>query len=218
MPPYSDIDLVRIVQETPERKQQKQFLWYDGYLLSLSSRPLSVYQAWLTDPKDAIFRLSGIREAHILLDKDGAFRIFQQEAHNWRWDPLQEAANAYASQIMLELTEIVLKILRAHALHDEVALSEMLIDLLSGVTEAVAVQRGILIPGGNAYFRQIQETIGLDSDWTRYHRQTAGIDINTIASIEKRQCCASVLLGNGSLTTMSLYLVRAAIKTTLESD
>src|SRR5579859_26628 len=56
-PPYSDVDLVRILQETPERKQLKRFIWYDGYLLNLSSRPISIYKEWLTVPQEAVFRL-----------------------------------------------------------------------------------------------------------------------------------------------------------------
>lgn len=57
-PPYSDVDLVRITKETPEQTQQKQFLWFDGYLLNLSSRPLSVYREWLALPQEAIYRVS----------------------------------------------------------------------------------------------------------------------------------------------------------------
>ena len=63
LPPYSDVDLVRITKETPDRTQQKQFFWHDGYLLNLSSRPLSIYKEWLTLPQEAIFRVSTIRDA-----------------------------------------------------------------------------------------------------------------------------------------------------------
>jgi len=77
MPPYSDIDLVRILHETPERKQLKRFIWYDGYRLNLFSRSLSIYKEWLTIPQEAIFRLSTIQDARILLDKDGTFCAFQ---------------------------------------------------------------------------------------------------------------------------------------------
>lgn len=174
LPPYSDIDLVRILYETPEREQRKQFFWCNGYLVTLSSRPLSLYQEWLKVPQEAIFRISSIRDAQILLDKHGSFRRFQQEACNWKWEALQEAANAYASQVMLEQTEIVLKLLRAFAIHDAVAASEMMLDLFSSLTDAVAVQRGIVIRSGNTYFHQIQQTIGLNSQWTRYHLRAAG--------------------------------------------
>ncbi len=179
MPPYSDVDLVRILQETPDRKQQKRFIWYDGYLITISSRPLSVYREWFALPERAIFVVPGVREARILLDKDGVFSTFQQEAEAFRWEPLQIAANAYARQLLMEQTEIVLKILRALILHDLVALSDMMLDLFSAVTEAIAVQRGILVLSGNTYFHQVQKAVGRDSMWTHYHLHAAGIATNT---------------------------------------
>src|SRR5579884_362525 len=188
-PPYSDVDLVRILYETPERQQQKRFIWYDGYLLNLSSRPLSIYQEWLTQPQTAIFRVQTIRDAHILLDKEGAFRTFQQEVLNtWKWEPLQAAANAHAGQLLMEQTEIVLKILRALKIHDSVALSDMLLDLFATVTEAIAVQHGVLVSSGNTYFHQVQEAVGRDSTWTSYHLRTAGIvpQNSSVPSIEER--------------------------------
>jgi predicted nucleotidyltransferase len=168
LPPYSDVDLVRVVFETPEVREHKRFLTRDGYLLSVSTRPLSTYQQRLALPEKAIFTVSGIQEARILLDKDGAFRRFQQEMLNWQWSPLQEAANAYASQLLLEQTEIVLKILRALHRSDGVALIDMIIfDLLPAVTDAIAVQRGIVVKSGNTYLYQVQEAIGRDTEWTR---------------------------------------------------
>lgn len=133
VPPYSDIDIVRILQETAEQTAQKQFLWRDGYLLNLSSRPLSTYRKWLSRPEDAIFRIASIREARILLDKKGAFHAFQQEALAWQWQPLQLAANTYASQLLVEQTEIILKILLALHMHDSIALGEV-VALLSAIS------------------------------------------------------------------------------------
>lgn len=61
---YSDIDLTRFVQEPPEPTQEKRF----------------------TVPECAIFVVSGLRDAHILLDKHGAFHTLQQEAKAFRWN------------------------------------------------------------------------------------------------------------------------------------
>lgn len=191
-PPYSDVDLIRITKETPEQTQQKKFLWRDGYLLNLSSRPLSIYKEWLKTPEEAIFRIQSIREARILLDKDGAFHTFQQEAGNWKWEPLQEAANVYASQLLLEQTEIILKILRAIQEPDVVVLIEMImLDLLSDITEAVAVQQGILVKSGDSYLRQVQETVGLNSAWTHYYMGVVGESIEVPSlTIEKKGVAA----------------------------
>ena len=190
--PYSDVDLVRIVREMPDRKEQKRFIWFDGYLISISSRPLSVYRESFAIPEKAIFVVPGIQEAHILLDKDGSFSTLQQESKAFQWEPLQEAADMYASQIMMEQAEIVLKILRALSLSDVVALSDMVLDLLSATTEAIAVQRGIFVRSGNTYFHQVQDVIGQNSLWTRYHLRTAGITMKMVAtsSMEERGIAA----------------------------
>jgi predicted nucleotidyltransferase len=193
VPPYSDIDLVRITKETPDRTQQKRFIWYNSYLLNLSSRPLSIYQEWLSAPEEAIFRIQSIREARILLDKDGAFRTFQQEAMKWTWEPLQTAANAYASQLLNEESEIILKILRALQKPDIITLTEMvMLDLLSTVTDAIAVQRGILVKSGNSYLHQVQDSVGLDSAWTRYYMDAVGATKIPL-TIEQRSIAALYL-------------------------
>ena len=179
LPPYSDVDLVRITKETPDQSQHKQFFWYNGYLLNLSSRPLSIYKEWLTLPQEAISRVSTIRDAHILLEKDGAFRAFQQEVLNhWTWEPLQGAANAYAGQLLVELSEVILRTIGAVQFHKTVMLVERIcLHILPTVTEAIGVQRGILATGNN-YLHQVQEIVGLDSRWTHFYMEAAGISDN----------------------------------------
>jgi len=134
------------------------------------------------------------REAIILLDKDGAFRTFQQEARAFRWEPLQQEANIYAGQIMMAQTEIILKLLRAFRLHDRLLLADVLtLNLLPAVTEAFAVQRGVLIRSGNTYFSQVQEIAGQQSTWTRYHRSAVGVDDEPAPSLEQRGIAALLL-------------------------
>jgi predicted nucleotidyltransferase len=192
--PYSDVDLVRILYETPERKQLKRFIWRNGYLLNLSSRPLSIYQEWLALPQEAIFRIATIRDAHILLDKDGAFRAFQQEAFNWQWEPLQEAANRYASQVMVELSETILRTLGALRFQRTIMLVQRIfLHILPGVTKAIAVQRGILIKGNNS-LQQIQETLGTDSLWTYHYMLAAGIAAEGVSTALEARSIAALLL------------------------
>lgn len=185
LPPYSDIDLVRIMRESADHREEKRFMYREGYFLSISSRPLSVYRQRLTQPEEAIFAIPGIREARILLDKNGEFQKLQQEAWKWSWEPLQAAADVYASQLMVEQTEILLKLLRSLALHDLVALSEMIIILFAAVTDAVAVQRGVLVRSGNTYFRQVQESVGQQSVWTHYHLRIAGVASHSLSLRER---------------------------------
>jgi predicted nucleotidyltransferase len=173
---YSDIDLTRIVKYPPEEAQQKQFLYREGRLVSLSTRTLAQERARLALPEQAIFVVQGIREARILLEKDGAFRALQQETRAFTWQSLQAVANDYVSRVLMLHTEYVHKILRALLLHDEIALSEITLELLFVLTEAVAIQRGVLVISGNTYFRQVQDMVGTDSAWTYYHKLVGGMD------------------------------------------
>jgi hypothetical protein len=192
-PPYSDVDIVRIIQENSPLPRNKQYIWHHGYLVSFSSRPLSVYRQWFATPEEAIFRICGVQEARILLEKDTSFRTFQQEIRDFQWEPLQEAANTYASQLLLEQIEMVFHLQRARALNDNIALMDMTLELFSASTDAMAVQRGVLVRSGNTYYHQVQQSVGTGTPWTQYHNQAAGIDPTIVPSIENRSIAALAL-------------------------
>jgi predicted nucleotidyltransferase len=178
--PYSDVDLDRFVKEPPERIQQKRFTYRDGLLVSIATRTISQERGAFTIPNRAIFVVPSIREARILLDKEGAFSELQQEARAWTWESLQVQADYYASNMLMLRTGQVHQILRALLLRDELALSKRTLKLFMALTSAVAVQRGMLVSSGNTYFQQVQDLVGLNSFWTHYHKFIAGIDVNTV--------------------------------------
>jgi hypothetical protein len=43
----------------------------------------------------------------------------------------------------------------------------IIFDLLPIVTDAIAVQQGIVVKSGNTYLHQVLEAIGRDTEWTR---------------------------------------------------
>ncbi len=100
-----------------------------------------------------------------------------REIETFDWELLQKAAGSYTSFGMMIYAEHVHKILSEIFKRDDLALSYATSKLLSCLTEAVAVQRGVLVKNDSTYFRQVQETIGLDSAWTRYHRLASGVDV-----------------------------------------
>jgi predicted nucleotidyltransferase len=191
--PYSDVDLTRLVKEQPERTQRKQFTYRHGFLISISTRTIEQYREDFTIPERALFVVPSVREARILLDKEGAFCALQQEAKGWAWEPLQAEANYYASNILMAHTEYVHKILRALLLGDVFALTEITLELLLALTDAVVVQRGMLVIGGNTYFRQVQDMVGVESKWTNYHRIVAGIDTSSAQSVSAEERGVAVL-------------------------
>jgi|SRR5579875_2173706 predicted nucleotidyltransferase len=179
---YSDIDLTCFVKELPEQSQ-KRFAYKEGHLISISTRTLDEERERLAKPEQAVFVVQGLREARILLDKDGAFGLLQQEAKTFTWEHLQSAANKYAGQILMLHTEYVHKILRGLLLHDDIALAEIALELLFALTDAVVVQRGVLIMSGNTYFRQAQDAVGVDSMWTHHHKLVAGIEVHSMEDV-----------------------------------
>jgi hypothetical protein len=68
----------------------------------------------------------------------------------------------------------------------------MILLIFSAVTDAITVQQGILAESGNSYFRQAEDTVGQDTEWTRYHRLIAGVDekMNSTASLKDRGIAA----------------------------
>lgn len=182
--PYSDVDVTLIIHETAGYNLPKRFCWRDGYLVSVSRHSYAAYRERFTKPEQAIFVVTGVREAHILLDKDGEFSTFQQEAWAFRWQDIQQAANSYAGQKLTLLSEIILRTVRVLQFQDTVLLAKMILDIIFDITEATAVQRGLLLQGQN-YWQQVRESVGSHSAWTHYHMRAAGNDTEVFTLRER---------------------------------
>lgn len=166
---FSDVDLKKIVKEPPKGVSHTRY-WREGRLISVAIGTTEQYRKRLYMPEEAVFLVPGLRESRILVEKEGSFRALQKEAECWTWEPLQEAANTYVTDLLIEYAEWAIKLLRAFLVKDEYALAEMTQGLLSASTSAIIVQKGILAASGNSYFRQAQEAAGQQSTWTYYHR------------------------------------------------
>src|SRR2546421_7864053 len=102
---YSDVDLTVFLYTEPAHSFHQRF-YREGRLISVGTHTFEYYRKAFLRPEEAIFVVPSTREARILLDKEGLFRHLQQEARDWTWEPLQEMANRYACETMLEHTEI----------------------------------------------------------------------------------------------------------------
>ena len=154
----------------PPQAKKKRYFYRDGRLISVVTWTLDFMQESITKPELAIWRVPALREARILLDKEGAFAAFQQQLRDFRWETLQEQANAWASDVLMLFGEFAHKMLGALLNHDETTMAYATQDLLWTLPEVVAVQRGVLIEGSNRYYAQVQEAAGKDSAWTHFHR------------------------------------------------
>jgi Nucleotidyltransferase domain len=170
---FSDIDIACFVPDLM-KPPPKRFIYRDGRLLSVGYSTVAEIRGELARSERAIFIATGFRR--VLLDKDGSVSRLMREIETFNWGPLQEAANSYTSFGMMLAAEQVHKILSEILKSDDLALSYAASKLLSWLTEGVAVQRGVLVKNDSTYYRQVQESVGLDSQWARYHRLAAGVD------------------------------------------
>ncbi len=189
IPHYSDVDFTLIIHEAAGHNLPKCFFWRQGYLVSVSTHSYAAYRERLTKPEQAIFAVTGVREAQILLDKDGEFHHFQKEVAHFQWTPLQDDANAYAGQKLMLLSEIILRTLKVLVFSDDTLLAKMLLDILMDSTEAIAVQRGILVVGQN-YWQAVQESIGYNSAWTYYQKIASGNSATASPTLRERAIAA----------------------------
>jgi hypothetical protein len=174
---FSDVDLVRFVPALPERDEARYTLaWREGRLISLSFATVAGKRDELARPETAIWAVPGLRQARLLLDRDGALAALLDEARAFRWEPLQGAADAYASYELLGLAEEAHKALAGLAGGDETLALYGTYGLVFGLARTVAVQRGVLIRTENVYFRQVQEAVGVTSAWAVAFRRAAGFE------------------------------------------
>lgn len=170
---YSDVDIACFVRDE-KSLSRKRFFYRDGYLVSLATKTIEGVRKDLTRPKTAIWVVPGFSHCRVLVDKYGSVTKLLRDIEAFTWGPLQEEADNYASFNMMMLVELVHKILSETLKGDDLALSYATSKLFSGLTDVVAVQRGVYVKSDNTYYHQVQASVGLESPWTLYHRLITG--------------------------------------------
>jgi hypothetical protein len=174
---YSDVDIIRYLRVVPENKFDADTLRFvDGFLVSAHTGMIEEETANLRRPHRAIWVVPGLRQARILLDKDGSVARLIESAKTFRWSDLQPAADAMVSWQLCGLAEEVYKILGGLEMNDESKTLYAVSSLFFDLVETLLVRRGILVPTENAYFDLAQNVAGRDSDWTRQLRLAAALD------------------------------------------
>jgi hypothetical protein len=174
---YSDVDLWRYVRQEPAGDFEMPHLEYvDGYLVSVKASLIEKDQAGLRNPQQAIWVIPGLRQAEILLDKDGAVAALLEAARTISWETLQPAADAFASRDIASTAEEIYKILDGLAKGNESKIGYALWSLTRELADALLVQRGVFIPTENAYLDFAQAAAGRTSSWTRQFRLAIGLD------------------------------------------
>jgi hypothetical protein len=175
---HSDVDLLRFTQADPTTERERYHLWLlDGRLVSISTTTIAAKRAELTRPESALWAVSGLRQARILRDRDGALAGLIAEAHAFTWTPaLRAAAADHASETLAGLTEEVHKLLGARERGDESALLYAALGLQQSLTRAALVAHGVLLASENAYFAEALRLADVGSRWEQLLRVVIGYD------------------------------------------
>jgi hypothetical protein len=175
--PYSDVDLTHYVRQKPVGEAEPCHLKFvNGFLVSFKKTTLEAEYASLRNPEQAIWTIPALRQLCILLDKDGSVAALKETAAKATWEPLQAAADAYASRELSGYAEEIHKILGGLAQRDESKTLYAVWGLTRGLSNALLTQRGVLISTENAYIDFAQNAAGRTSGWTRQFRLAIGLD------------------------------------------
>ncbi len=175
--PYSDIDLWQYLREIPADETEKLCLRFiSGFMVSIKLTTLEKEYTGMQNPEQAIWVIPGLRQASILLDKDGSLATLKETAAKATWEPLQFAANANASWTLSTTAEEVYKILSGLARQNESKTMYAIWGLTRGLANTLLIQRGILVPSENAFIDLTQATAGETSEWAHQFRLATGLD------------------------------------------
>jgi predicted nucleotidyltransferase len=175
--PYSDVDIYRFGQQSAKDAYDRYALrMMEGHLVSITKATVQAKREDMSEPDTAIWAVPGLQQMHILLDKSGELATLKQEAECFQWEPLQPAADYYASAELMGNAEEVHKIMGGLLKHNDSTALYGSYGLVLGLARVLLVQRGLLLESENAFFQRVQEAAGSESDWSKHFRIAAGFD------------------------------------------
>jgi predicted nucleotidyltransferase len=174
--PFSDVNVLRFVQDAPAPEEAYRLFQRQDHLISLKTTTIAAKRAELTRPEDLIWAVPGIRQMRVLLDKRGELARLKRDVDPFNWRLFQPAADAYASRELLGFAEEAHKVMSGLFLNDEPAMLYATYGLVLGLARIMAVQRGLFIESENRYFEQVANLFEPGADWPRCFRSAAGLD------------------------------------------
>jgi hypothetical protein len=173
---HSDVDLDILVDSSVQESYTLQYV--EGKLVSLKALALAKEYSSLTKPEKAIWAVPGLSQMQILLDGTGQLAALKRSAEEFQWSPLQPAADEYAVEELMGCAEEIHKIISGLEQKSESKVLYAVWGLFKGLTNAVAVQRGLMIPSENRYFDILQDSLGRTHAWTKAFRLAMGAEID----------------------------------------
>jgi len=174
--PYSDIDLVRFAKNEDADLPGDGSHLIDGYLVVVSKVTPDQVEAAFEEPQIAVEVIQGLRQGRPLLDRERVFAKIQERANSFDWDAgMQAKANRWASRQMVGWIEEGHKGLEGLRRNDVGRMLHARFGCSWGLTRVMCVQRGVLLNGDNALFREVTGSMGPDTKWSRLCRSAFGV-------------------------------------------
>ncbi len=165
---FSDVDLVRFTRDEESTLGGISSYLIDGRLVVVSDVTPSQVEAAFAQPEVVVEMIQGLRSGRALLDKEGFFAALQKRAQAFTWDEaLQEKANRWASRQMVGWIEEVRKGLEGLRRDDTGRMLHANFGCSWGLARVICVQRGVLLSGDNALYKEVTGSIGQDTEWAR---------------------------------------------------
>jgi hypothetical protein len=178
--PYSDVDVLRFVRILPPEEQRQHLRYMGETLVSVTTGSIMAERKKLARPEMAVWTVLSLKQARPLYDPEGLFAALQSEAHHFRWDnEIQRHADIFASERLMRLARTAHQVMNTLVRRDDAALVGAVDQLTAGLTQVMAVHRGILIATNDAYVRTLMRQVGLGSAWTYYLMQSVGLVENS---------------------------------------
>ncbi len=153
--PYSDVDLLRL-GDMP-LPNAGSYLWQNR-LVSVFGANAETAETWFSDPEKAVEIISGLRQARILLEKNGAAERLLRRAYIFVWTPeLQHKADVWASQQLVGWAEEAHKGLAGLQSGNTGQLLHAQFGLSWGLAKTIRVQRGLLSSSDNDFLTELQK-------------------------------------------------------------
>ncbi len=191
--PFSDVDVVRFVNDDKHDTEVQSFLigGEEGesgldagapgrpnsrqWLVVRSTITPSQVESWFSEPGQAVNIIVGLRDGRALWDPDGVFGAIQQRARRFQWTQAhQEKADQLAGKELVGWIEEVHKGLEGLRRDDTGRLLNARFGLSWGLAWVMRVQRGVLTASDNTFYDEIISAVGPESRWARLLRRAFG--------------------------------------------
>lgn len=172
---HSDIDLLKFMHDASQDPAKRYVLYTrQGYLISITTTSVDEKEKEMQLAQQAIWCVPGLRQSQVLYDPWSYLHHLRKKAFQFEWEPLQKQANQYASLEIMGYAEEAHKVVSALARKDASAVLYGTSGLFLAMPRILAVQQGLMIRSENSLFSQVQEAVGDESDWTKFHQIALG--------------------------------------------